>query len=251
MEFRIGVNLGDVIAEGKRIYGDGVNVAARIEGLAEGGGICISGSVYDQIENKLALRFEYLGEQAVKNIKKPVRVYRVVVEPEAVGAEVLKPLELPDEPSIAVLPFTNLSGDPAQEYFSDGITEQIITGLSKIPHLFVIARNSTFTYKGKPFKVQQVSEELGVRYVLEGSVQRSGDRVRISAQLIDATSGHHLWAEKYDRDLKDIFALQDEITLKILTALQVKLTEGDQAHLWARRTDNLETYLKYLEGLEH
>ncbi|NIS69645.1 MAG: hypothetical protein GTO12_12040 [Proteobacteria bacterium] len=251
MEFRIGVNLGDVIAEGKRIYGDGVNVAARIEGLAEGGGICISGSVCDQIENKLALRFEYLGERAVKNIKRPVRVYRVVVEPEAVGAEVLKPLELPDEPSIAVLPFTNLSGDPAQEYFSDGITEQIITGLSKIPHLFVIARNSAFTYKGKPFKVQQVSEELGVRYVLEGSVQRSGDRVRISAQLIDATSGHHLWAEKYDRDLRDIFALQDEITLKILTALQVKLTEGDQAHLWARRTDNLETYLKYLEGLEH
>lgn len=158
---------------------------------------------------------------------------------------------LPDKPSIAVLPFTNLSGDPNQEYFSDGITEEIITGLSKVPHMFVIARNSTFTYKGKPVKVQQVAEDLGVRYVLEGSVRKAREQVRITAQLIDAITGHHLWAERYDRELKDIFALQDEITMKILTALQMKLTEGEQARLLAKGTNNLEAYLKLLQGREH
>jgi len=297
MEFRIGINLGDVIQEGERIYGDGVNIAARMEGLAEPGGICISGSAYEQIENKLALGYEYIGEHTVKNIVKPVRVYKVptgretlqkvteekkptprwqkaafaVVIALIVGAGGLAiwkysrpptspPIEtasvekmafaLPDKPSIAVLPFSNLSGDPEQEYFSDGITEQIITGLSKISSLFVIARNSTFTYKGQPVKIQQVSEELGVRYVLEGSVQKSGERVRVNAQLIDAIKGNHLWSETYDRELKDIFAVQDNITQKILSALQVKLTQGEQARLWARGTENLQAYLKILQARE-
>jgi adenylate cyclase len=274
MEFRIGINLGDVIEEEDSIYGDGVNIAARLEGLADPGGICISESAFQQIENKIPLHYDYLGEHEVKNIAKPVRVYRARIETEGVREEkgsrikdkgkrtlaigavaaflvlaaaaviwqfALRPTSpkmevaskekmaypLPDKPSIAVLPFVNMSGDPKQEFFSDGITENIITALSKVPNLFVIARNSTFTYKGKPVKVKQVGEELGVRYVLEGSVQKSGDRVRITAQLIDALSGHHLWAESYDRDLKDLFALQDEVTLKILTAMQVKLTEGE------------------------
>jgi TolB-like protein/class 3 adenylate cyclase len=297
MEFRIGINLGDVIEEGDTIYGDGVNIAARLEGLAEAGGICISGSAFEQIENKLPLRYDYLGEQEVKNIAKPVRVYRARIEPEAVPSKlgkekkpaqkrlpkaalaiiavvviagavslyhfVLRPApprelaskermayQLPDQPSIAVLPFVNMSGDPKQEFFSDGITESIITALSKIPRLLVIARNSTFTYKGKPVKVKQVSEELGVRYVLEGSVQRSADRVRIEAQLIDALSGHHVWAERYERDLKDPFAMQDEVTLKILKAMQVKLTEGETAILIQKWncSENLECYLKFLEA---
>jgi adenylate cyclase len=296
MSFRIGINLGDVVEEGERIYGNGVNVAARVESLAEGGGISISGTAYDQLGKKLPLGYEYLGEQTVKNIEKPVRVYRILTEAEAAGKVIgeVKPktkqlrgvaigavavliivavalaiwnfyfrpafepasvekmaFPLPDEPSIAVLPFTNMSGDPQQEYFSDGITEQIITTLSKVPKMFVIARNSTFVYKGKPVKVSQVGEELGVRYVLEGSVQKSGDRVRITAQLIDTTKGHHLWADAYDRNLSDIFALQDEIAKKVITALQVKLTEGEQARLWARGTDNREAWLKFLQGFKH
>jgi adenylate cyclase len=297
MEFRIGINLGDVIQEGERIYGDGVNIAARVEGLADPGGICISGSAYEQIENKLALGYEYIGEHAVKNIVKPIRAYKVPTGPEilqkvtderkpapswqrtalavvialvvvAGGVAIWKsyrpstapPMEaasvekmafpLPDKPSIAVLPFNNLSGDPEQGYFSDGLTEEIITTLSRVPKLFVIARNSTFTYKGKPVKVQQVSEELGVRYVLEGSVRKAGDKIRITAQLIDALNGHHLWARQYDRSLEDIFAVQDEITKKIITAMQVKLTEGEQARATAKGTDNLEAYLKYLQAYE-
>ena len=248
MEFRIGINLGDVIEEGERIYGDGVNVAARIEGLAEGGDICISGTAFDQVESKLGLEFEYLGEQTVKNIRKPVRVYRVKLESNVSDVGRSRQLPLPGKPSIAVLPFVNMSGDPEQEYFSDGMSEDIITALSKVPEMFVIARNSTFTYKGKSVKVQQVSRELGVKYVLEGSVRKVGDRVRITAQLIDATTGYHLWAERYDRDLKDIFALQDEITMKILLALQVKLTEGEQAPLWSKGSDNIEAYLKLIQG---
>jgi adenylate cyclase len=295
MEFRIGVNLGDVVEDGEQILGDGVNIAARMESLADGGGICISGTVYDHIENKLSFGYEYLGEQTVKNIAKPVRVYRVLMEPEATGKVIGKkrakprqwqraaliviailivmaaaaaiwklyirptpPIEvaskekmafpLPDKPSIAVLPFVNMSEDKEQEYFSDGITEEIITALSKVPHLFVISRQSTFTYKGKPVKVKQVSEELGVRYVLEGSVRKEGNKVRITAQLIDAITGHHLWADRYDRDLKDIFALQDEITMKIITAMQVKLTVGELANLWAKGTINLDAYLKCMEA---
>jgi adenylate cyclase len=251
MEFRIGINLGDVIEEGDRIYGDGVNVAARIEGLAEGGGICISGTAFDQVESKLDLEFEYLGEQAVKNIKRPVRLYRVKMESGVSYVESSREFPLPDKPSIAVLPFDNISGDPEQEYFSDGITEEIITALSKVPMMFVIARNSTFTYKGRPVKVQQVGEELGVLYILEGSVRKAGNRVRITAQLVDAITGHHLWAERYERDLKDIFALQDEITFKILTALQVTLTEGERARVWATRTANLDAFLKYLQARQY
>jgi adenylate cyclase len=251
MEFRIGINLGDVIEEGERIYGDGVNIAARVENLAEGGGICVSGTAYDQIENKLPMRYENLGEHSVKNITKPVRVYRVKMEAENVVSEVSKRLELPDKPSIAVLPFVDMSGDPDQEYLSDGITEEIITGLSKIPKIFVIARNSTFTYKGKPVKVQKVSKELGVQYVLEGSVRKAGNRIRITAQLVDAIIGHHLWAERYDRDLGNIFALQDEITMKIITALQVELTDGEQARVASKGTDSIEAYFKWLQAHEY
>ena len=295
MEFRIGVNLGDVIHEEERIYGDGVNVAARVESLADPGGICVSGTVFDQIESKLPLGYEYLGEQSVKNISKPVRIYKALMDPEAVGkvigekraeprrgqrvalavvtvlllivgglliwrtafppaqvASVEKmAFPLPDKPSIAVLPFDNLSGDPEQEYFSDGLTEEIISALSRVPKLFVIARNSTFTYKGNPVKVQQVAEELGVQYVLEGSVRKAGDKVRITAQLVDALTGNHLWAKRYDRNLSDIFALQDEITKNIIMALQVKLTEGEQARATAKGTNNLEAYLKCLQANEY
>ena len=251
MLFRIGINLGDVIEEGDRIYGDGVNVAARIEGLADAGGIYISGTVYDQVENKLPLAFEYIGEQSVKNIKKPIRVYRVQVERREAHSDVSRELPLPERPSIAVLPFVNMSGDPQQEYFSDGITEEIIIGLSKIPRLFVTARNSSFAYKGQPVKVRQVGRELGVHYVLEGSVRKAGDRVRVSAQLIDVMTDKHIWAERYDRELKDIFAIQDEITMNIMIALQVKLTDGDQAALRAKGTYNLEAYLKYLQATEY
>jgi adenylate cyclase len=251
MEFRIGINLGDVIVEGERIYGDGVNIAARVEGLAEGGGICISGTVYDHIENKLALEYEFLGEHTVKNIKKPIRVYRVGVKADTAVPEAGKELKVPEKPSIAVLPFVNMSGDPEQEYFSDGITEDLITDLSKISGLFVIARNSTFTYKGKPVKVDQVGRELAVRYVLEGSVRKAGDRVRITAQLVDAGTGGHLWAERYDRDLEDIFALQDEVAQKIVSALAVKLTDDEQERLERGYTDNLEAYDYFLRGLEY
>jgi adenylate cyclase len=251
MEFRIGINLGDVIEEGERIYGDGVNVAARIEGLAEGGGICISGTVYDHVENKLALEFKYLGEQAVKNIKKPLRVYRVRMERGVPDVATSQKLPLPDKPSIAVLPFVNMSGDAEQEYFSDGITEDLITDLSKISGLFVIARNSVFTYKGRAVKVDQVGQDLGVRYVLEGSVRKSGGRIRISAQLVDANTGGHLWANRYDRDLKDIFELQDEVTQKIVTSLAVKLTDREQDRLAHKDTANLEAYDYTLRGLEY
>ncbi len=294
MEFRIGINLGDVIEEGKRIYGDGVNVSARVEGLAEGGGICISGTVYEHVKDKLVLGFESLGAHAVKNIPDPVRVYRVLVEPEAAGKVIgekrpllsrrqwvalaivpviltavavwyfvfhpsYPPVEpasiermaypLPDKPSIAVLPFVNMSGDPEQEYFSDGITEEIINGLSKIPYMFVIARHSAFSYKGKPVKVQQVAEELGVRYVMEGSVRIVGDRVRVTAQLIDATTGHHLWSERYDRVLEDIFAIQDDITANIMQAMQLKV--AGLAWLQDRPTPKLEAFLKLMKGIEH
>jgi len=254
MEFRIGINLEDVIQEGDRIYGDGVNIAARLEGLADPGGICISKSAFDQIESKLPYVYDFIGDQTVKNIDKPVGAYRVSMEPKVTVEG--KPQErmafpLPDKPSIAVLAFNNMSEDPNQEYFSDGLTEQIITTLSKISGLFVISRNSTFTYKGKPVKVQQVAEDLGVRYVLEGSVQKTEDRVRITAQLIDAITGTHLWAERYDSDLKDIFDLQDEITKKIITSLHIKLTYGEDARLISQYTDSLEAYLKLLEGNTH
>jgi TolB-like protein/class 3 adenylate cyclase/Flp pilus assembly protein TadD len=260
MEFRIGINVGDVIVEGPQIYGDGVNIAARLEALAEGGGICVSGTVYDQVENKLEFGYEYMGEQTVKNIAKPVRVYRVQGEAKATATtqgrgEVISSLQalalpLPDKPSIIILPFTNMSNDPEQEYFNDGITEDITTDLSKISSLFVIARNSAFTYKGTAVKVQDVSREMGVRYVLEGSVRKAADQVRITAQLIDATTGGHLWSECYDRPLKDIFTLQDEIRQKIVTALKVKLTPEEQERFKHAPTDNLEAYDYFLRGQE-
>jgi len=349
MEFRIGVNLGDVIEDGEQILGDGVNIAARLESLSEAGGICISGTAYDQVENKLSLGYEYLGEQSVKNIAKPVRVYRVLMEPMAAGKvigkrkakpkqwqmatiglvvilivvvaaiviwkyyipsapqpevtpkekiavsqpvkaptvappstevapkeklvppspeKVSKPtvppaqkvevaskekmaFPLPDKPSIAVLPFTNMSGDPKQEVLCDGLTDTIITSLSRIPHLFVIASNSTFTYKGKPVKVQQVAEDLGVRYVLEGSMQKAEKRIRLRAQLIDAITGRHLWAESYDRSLEDIFALQDEIASKVITSLQVELTSAEYARAIGKRTKNLEALELFWRGQYH
>ncbi|MCZ6472307.1 MAG: adenylate/guanylate cyclase domain-containing protein, partial [SAR324 cluster bacterium] len=242
MDFRIGVNLGEVMVKGEEIYGDGINVAARLESLAEPGGICISRNVYDQVKNKLKLEYEYLGEQQVKNIAEPVRAYNVnftqsdddkkVEQPVPISADSLIPggisLELPDRPSIAVLAFENMSSDPDQEYFSDGITEDIITDLSKISNLFVIARNASFTYKGRSVNPKQVAGELGVRFVLEGSVRKAGSRVRITAQLIEAATDSHLWAERYDRELEDVFAVQDDITFEIVTALDVKLVKGEQ-----------------------
>ena len=257
MEFRIGVNSGDVVEEGGRIYGDGVNIAARVEGLAQAGGVCISGTVYDSVEEKLGFEFEYLGEHEVKNIDKPIRVYKVLMETDSIAViertpKVGKAFPIPDERSIAVLPFVNMSEDPRQEFFCDGLTEGIIATLSKSPDLFVIARNSAFTYKGKPVKVQQVSKDLGVRYVLEGSVQKSGDRVRITAQLIDALNGKHMWAERYDREMKEIFALQDEIAIHMLEAMQWKLTIGSRAReALGKGTKNIEAYLTLVEGQQY
>ena len=255
MYFRIGVNLGDVVEEEDRIYGDGVNIAARMESLCDGGGVCISGTAFEHVENKLDLEFEDLGEHEVKNIKKPVRVYRVLSYPGAAAHQVepasveKMAFPLPEKPSIAVLPFDNMSGDPEQDYIADGISENIITALSYIPEMFVIARNSSFSYKGKPVKVQQVSEELGVRYVLEGSVLKSGDKVRITAQLIDAITGGHMWSERYDRDLKDLFSLLDEITQAITIALQVELTDGEQVRLGTGSTLNFEAWGCAVKGM--
>ena len=244
IELRIGINLGDVVIDGDDIQGDGINVAARLEGMAEPGGICVSGMVYEGVRDRIDVPFEDLGEQEVKNIDRPVRVWRWVADSSAavVSRQAVEPLPLPDKPSIAVLPFTNMSGDPEQEYFSDGITEDIITALSKIKKLFVVARNSTLTYKGQAVDVKRVGREQGVRYVLEGSVRRGGNRLRITAQLIDAATGNHLWAERYDRESSDVFALQDEITREVASALQVELTEGEQARLWASCTKNFDAW---------
>ena len=228
MHFRIGINLGEVLVEGERIYGDDVNIAARIQSLAEAGGICVSGMVHDQVRNKVAFEFESLGEQTVKNIAKPVPVYRLratpvnvpgASAPTATPAEPSAEVSQPDTPSIAVLPFDNMSDEPEQEHFSDGLTEDLITDLSKVPGLAVAAGGSVFAYKGTAVNVQAVGRDLGVRYVLEGSVRKAGDRVRITAQLADAVTGHHVWAERYDRELDDAFALQDEIVAKIVRAL--------------------------------
>jgi adenylate cyclase len=296
MQFRIGINLGDVIDEGDRIYGDGVNIAARLESLADPGGICVSKTAFDQIETKLPLGYRYIGEQSVKNIAKGVGAYKVLMEPRVIGARGKAPnvrpwrskpvlavsivvlillvgvavwnfywrapkvelvsvskmtFPLPAKPSIAVLPFANMSDDPQQEYFSDGMTEDLITDLSKISGLFVIARNSTFVYKGKPVKIQQVAEDLGVRYVLEGSVRRAGDQLRINAQLVDATTGQHLWAERYDGIMKDIFSLQDKINQKITAALAVKLTAGEKSLVTQKGTHDPAAYEEYLRGREH
>jgi adenylate cyclase len=251
LELRIGINIGDVIQDSGRLYGSSVNVAARIEGLADAGGICLSRGAYDQVKDKIDLGFDYLGEQKVKNLKEPVRVYRVLMDAKSHKSLVEEKLELPDKPSIAVLPFTNMSGDPGQEYFSDGLTEQIINGLCKVSNLFVIARNSSFAYKGKSISVKQIAKELGVRYILEGSVQRDGNRVRITAQLIDATTDYHMWSENYDRDLEDIFALQDEITMKLISVMEINLIYGEQARLWSGvTTKNIRAYEICMKGWE-
>ena len=252
--FRIGINLGDIIVEGDDIYGDGVNVAARLQEIAAPGSVYISEDVHHHVEDKVETLFSDAGEHSVKNIARPLRVWRWAPDekPEFVAAMTKpEPLQLPDEPSIAILPFENLSRDPEQEYLGDGIAEDIITALSKIPELFVIARTSTFAYKGTAVKIQEVGRELGVAYVLEGSVRKAGNRVRITAQLIDAADGHHLWAGRYDRELDDIFALQDEITLSIATELQVSLTEGEQARLRYTTTSNVEAWEHWVRGLSH
>jgi adenylate cyclase len=245
IEFRVGVNLGDVIVDGDDIYGDGVNVAVRLESIAEPGGIAVSQSVRDHVGNRLDLAFKDCGEQKLKNIEKPVRVYNVLLE----DADVENMTELKEErPSIAVLPFTNMSGDPEQEYFGDGITEDIITDLSKISGLFVVARHTAFTYKNKLVKVQQIGHELGVGHVLEGSVRKAGARVRVTGQLIKSKNGGHVWAERFDRDLTDIFAIQDEITHAIVEQLKVKLLPQEKKSIGQTPTDNVEAYTYYLRG---
>ncbi len=250
--FRIGINLGDIIIEESDIYGDGVNIAARLEGLSNPGGICLSGDSYRQTKGKVDAEFGDMGEQTLKNVEAPVRVYRIVSSSEIVEQ---KPgeqseLALPDKPSIAVLPFDNMSGDPDQEYFVDGIAEDIITALSKVSGLFVIARNSTFTYKGQAVNMQEVSTALGVKYVLEGSVRKAGGRVRITAQLIEGASSGHLWAERYDRELVDIFAVQDEVTQQIVNALEVQLGSGESERMVKHETGDLRCYDRLLRGRE-
>ena len=297
MEFRIGVNVGDVVQEEERIYGDGVNIAARVESMSQAGGICISGRAYDQVSNKLGLKYENLGEHQVKNISTPIRVYRVLSIPGAAAHRVVQAkkilrkkwlwagastisilliivvglywkyfylptptnidpenkmtFDLPKGPSIAVLPFDNMTGDPEQEFLCDGITETIISALSQTPKLFVIARNSTFAYKGKQINAQQIGHELNAAYVIEGSIQKSDERIRVTVQLIDTKSGHHLWAEQFNRKLKDIFKLQDEITLKIMKAMQIKLAYGEQFRSRLKGIGDLQLALKLFRALDY
>jgi adenylate cyclase len=247
IEFRVGINVGDIMSDGDDIFGDGVNVAARLEALAEPGGIMVSRVVYEQVRDKLNFGFEDMGEQTVKNIARPISMHRVslsesapvvVVSPSGVGGKV----DASDRPSIAVLPFDNISGDPEQEYFADGISEDIITGLSKLRWFFVIARNSSFAYKGKAVDVKHAARELGVRYVLEGSVRKGGNRVRITAQLIDASTGNHIWADRYDGELTDVFELQDEITRKVVAAIEPKLLEAEAVRSRARSPEDLRAW---------
>jgi adenylate cyclase len=250
IEFRIGINLGDVIVEDDGdIYGDGVNVAARLENIAEPGAVYISRMVRDFVDGTPELVLEDLGERELKNIARPVQVFRIA-PPQTAGAAQAGPPAVPHKPSIAVLPFTNMSGDAEQEYFSDGMTEDLITDLSKISALFVIARNSTFAYKGRSVRVQEIGRDLGVRFVLEGSIRKAGNRVRITAQLIDASSGGHLWAERFDRELTDIFATQDEVVEKIVAALSVNLTQGEAQRLRRRGTASVEAYETWLRARE-
>ena len=249
LRFRIGVHVGDVIVQGENLFGDGVNIAARLEALAEPGGICISGTVRDQIGTKLPIAVTDLGEQQVKNIAEPIRAYRVGGASAAAVAALSLPL--PEKPSIAVLPFHNLSADPEQEYFADGMVEEITTALSHYPSLFVIARNSCFTYKGRAVDVKQVGRELGVRYVLEGSVRKAGDRIRVAAQLVEAETGIHDWAERYDRDLTDIFALQDEITQAVTIAVAPAIAGAEQRRAMRRPPESLDAWAAYQRGLWH
>ena len=252
IEFRIGINVGDVVVEDGDIFGDGVNVAARLEGLAEPGGICVSARVQEDAAGRLDLAFEDLGEQQLKNITRPVRVFRVRRDRVAEATHTPAPsLALPDKPSVAVLPFTNMSGDQEQEFFSDGIAEDIVTALSRYPSLFVIARNSCFTYKGRVVDVKQVGRELGVRYVLEGSLRKSGNRIRVTAQLVEAETGKHVWAERYDRDLADIFALQDEITEAVTIALVPAIADAEQHRALRKPPESLDAWAAYQRGMWH
>jgi adenylate cyclase len=267
IELRIGINLGDVIVEGDDLYGDGVNIAARIEALADAGGVFVSNTVYDHVRDRLPFLFEDLGEQQVKNIARPVRVYRVRSESphpnpppragegsthgERVGAAEPSALPLPDKPSVAVLPFTNMSGEPVQEFFADGIAEDVITALARYPSLFVIARNSSFTYKGRPIDVKQIGCELGVRYILEGSLRKAGNRIRVTAQLVEAETGKHVWAERYDRDLSDIFALQDEITEAVTIAIAPAIADAEQQRAMRKPPGSLDAWAAYQRGLWH
>jgi adenylate cyclase len=246
MELRIGIHIGDVLVERDDILGDGVNIAARLEGIAEPGAICISEDAFRQVRGKVAAEFDDLGEHSLKNIARPVQVYRVVVR-EGTAAHPV-PLPLPDKPSIAVLPFANMSGDPEQEYFADGMVEEIITALSRIRWLFIIARNSSFTYKGQAVDVKRVGRELGVRYVLEGSVRRAGGRVRITAQLIEAPSGTHLWADRFDGSLEDIFDLQDKVAIAVAGVIEPALQAAETVRSAARPTRDLTAYDLYLRA---
>jgi TolB-like protein/class 3 adenylate cyclase len=252
IEFRMGINLGDIIKDGRDIYGDGVNVAARLEALAEPGGICVSRVVRDQVRDKVDFSFEDMGDRQVKNIARPVRVHRIVLADDPVNPpdRTTAPLlPLPQKPSIAVLPFENMSGDREQEYFADGVVEDIITALSRLAWLFVIARNSSFTYKGKSVDMKQVGRELGVRYLLEGSVRKAGSRVRITGQLIDTTTGAHVWADRIDGELEDIFELQDQVTSKVVGAIEPKLRLSEIARAARKPTDNLDAYDLFLRAL--
>jgi TolB-like protein/class 3 adenylate cyclase len=247
---RIGINLGDVIGEGEDIYGEGVNIAARLEELAEPGGTCISAKVHEEVHGKLSCTFEDMGEQTVKNFVRPVRVYRLRPVKMIDGASPGCPtLSLPDKPSIAVLPFENMSGDSEQEYFADGIVEDITTALSRLRWLFVIARNSSFTYKGRAVDVKQVGRELGVRYVLEGSVRKAGKRVRITGQLIDASTGAHLWADRFDGELADVFDLQDQVTASVVGAIAPKLEQAEIERAKRKPTESLDAYDYFLRGM--
>ena len=253
IQFRIGINLGDIIKDGRDIHGDGVNIAARLEALAEPGGICVNRVVRDQVRDKLDFAFEDAGEQRVKNIARPLRVYRI--RPGRSAGDTMgaaqAPLALPDKPSVAVLPFTNMSGDAEQEFVSDGIAEDVITALSRYPSLFVIARNSSFTYKGRAVDVKQVGRELGVRYVLEGSVRKAGNRIRVTAQLVEAGTGNHVWADRYDRDLADIFAVQDEITEAVTISIAPAIADAELQRAVRKPPDSLDAWAAYQRGLWH
>jgi adenylate cyclase len=253
INFRMGVHIGDVMVRAGDLFGDGVNIAARLQTLAKPGNVCISGATYDQVRKVLPIIFRDLGVQQVKNIEEPIRAYEPDALPSAApkAADVAPPLPLPDKPSIAVLPFQNMSGDPEQEYFADGMVEDIITALSRFRSLFVIARNSSFTYKGKAVDIKQVGRELGVRYVLEGSVRRGGNRIRITAQLIDAETGNHLWAERYDRELTDIFAVQDEITNVVAIAIEPAVAQMEQWRAARKPPESLGSWEAYQRGLWH
>ena len=250
MHFRIGINLGDIVIEGDDIFGDGVNVAARLEGQAPQGGILVSDVVHAQVAGKVGVAFADGGEIKLKNIERPLRVWRWQGDGAAPAAAHGQATAAPaDKPSIAVLPFSVMSADPEQEFFADGLVEDILTTLSKLSGLSVIARNSSFVYKGRAVDVRQVARELGVRYVLEGTVRKAGSRIRISAQLIDAASGVHIWADRFDRGIDDIFAVQDEITMTLATEMQVRLTEGEQARLRYTTTTNVEAWNLWVQGL--